>query len=206
MHKWLSIHESLPYQLQKHCIQYKKWKKYTKSPPKNIIKSLEHECKLVDRIFHKIYHDYNHPIFFCRVTYTREDIQKFVELNKTCIYKICKRLDKKIQSNTKKWLLDVKQNLRFKFLGGTEITSLNIKFPTECPICFESVNRIIIARCGHYLCFDCMENLYHLHGQNGKVYNLIYNADYNNTVNCPFCRISYPFMRCKICQRVTNKN
>jgi len=200
---WLSISGNLPLILQNSCISYKKWKKYTKNPPNNILKLLELECKQVDHTFKKLYHNLFYPSCFSK-SFDKEDIKQFAELNKTCIYKICKRLDKRIEPCpcTLSWLKLVKNNFKYSFLGGMEMTSLNIIIPTECEICLNQVNRIIIAKCGHYVCFDCFVRMYDLSGVKGEIHNLILYGDYWRKINCPFCRIQRPFSTCKVWPRI----
>lgn len=200
---WLSVTQKLPFTLQNSCISYKKWKKYTKAPPSNILKLLELECKQVDHTFKKIYNNFNHPSCFSK-SYSKEDINQFVNINKTCIYKICKRLDKRIKPCpfTLVWLTKIKNNFKYSFLGGMDITSLNITIPTECQICFENVNKVIIAKCGHYMCFDCFVKMYDLNGVKGEVHNLILYGDYWRMIKCPFCRINRPFSTCKVWPRL----
>ncbi len=200
---WSTISNNLPVTLQNACISYKKWKKYSKNPPNNIINLLELECKKVDQIFKKYYHNLYYPLCFSKQQ-SKEDIQQFADLNKTCIYKICKRLDKRIIPcpSTIEWLTKIKNSFKFAFLGGIEVTSLTITIPSECPICLEEVEKIIISKCGHYVCFDCLIKMYELNGVKGEMHNLIHYGDYCRKLNCPICRIQRPFSSCKIWPQV----
>ena len=199
---WIAITNNLPITLKNSCISYKKWKKYTKNPPNNIVNLLAIECKKVDIIFKKYYNHLYHPTCFSKYE-SKEDIKQFANLNKICLYKICKRLDKRIKPcpNILTWLINIKNNFKYSFLGGIEITSLNIKLPLECQICFNDVEKVIIAKCGHYMCFDCLIKIYDLNGLKGKIHNLIFYGNYYRSINCPFCRISKPFSRCKVWSR-----
>lgn len=207
---WNTIYDGLPRILQKGCISYKFWKKYSKSDANiDVLTKLAKECKRIDNLFVRHFKRLNriNVLYSCLFNnvVTREHLYSFVELNKTCTYKICKRLDKRIQPcpNAKVWLSTSMKDLKFKFMGGKETTALRLTLPDECPICLESSSSIAIAKCGHYVCIQCLEKMYNMKNRNGTYINLIDYEDERFQSKCPCCRTVKPFSKVLILTPVT---
>ena len=147
----------LPLSLQQASISYKKWKKHTKNGSCNdIVKELEKDCKRTDETFKKVYSAISKGS--CFFTYfSKDDIKLFVDLNKTSIYKVCKRIDKKISPapDARSWLQNSMKSHMYQFMGGWRITSLSINLPVECPLCMDGSERVAISKCGHFMCTQC---------------------------------------------------
>lgn len=58
-----------------------------------------------------------------------------------------------------------------------------LKLNSQCKICIESKQRIVMLNCGHYFCSDCIETL---EKKQEKKSNIENNTD--NSIICPMCR------------------
>jgi hypothetical protein len=198
----MSTYNLLPDTLKSACIMYKKWKKVAKrNESVDVGKELSRECMRVDKLFQRCYNRLEHPSCFSSECCSRDDIRLFAELNKTCLYKICKRLDKRMapSPHAREWLEKIKTRHVYDFLGGMKMASLEISLPAECPICLEAVDRVAISRCGHYVCLSCLGSMYHMRGRRGTLMNLIGYDESLHPSFCPLCRMRKPFMDLKIC-------
>lgn len=196
MRSWLQMFLELPDCVREVCISYKKWKKIAKNGKVgDIIPQLERECKRVEKLFVRGLDDSG--CSWRTLHLSHMDLLKFAQMNTVCIYKVCKRLDKRMNPapGAQAWLRKTKTDLTYKFMGSCELTCLSIKLPAECGVCLEMVDKIAIAKCGHYLCLDCLENMYHMNGRKGTFQNLIRYDDYLTNKPCPFCRVKRPFER-----------
>jgi hypothetical protein len=200
MRQWQIASNKLPILLSENCLDYKRWKKYAKRPPdnSNIVRLLEHECERVDSVFRKHYRRCVRTKRSCLCqsnSVCKEDILLFAELNRNTLYKICKRLDKRVSPKpmTIDWLVRVRKELKFKFICGVEATTLNMTFPTKCPVCFDDVNEVVISKCGHILCVTCLESMYEMNGVKGTYHNIISCKDSEKARRCPSCRTYRPF-------------
>jgi hypothetical protein len=135
---------------------------------------------------------------FINPKYNDSDIYKFLILNKECLRKLTKRLDKKNQTNImSKWYSG---KLCQGFLSGFEIERLKIKLygigvDDECPICLtEFKDKLCIFDCSHKVCEPCVRELYNVKHLRGSIdalasYNLYH---YKNMPCCPVCRYKWP--------------
>ncbi len=196
---WKKEMDLLPMFLKHYCIHYKRWKKCINTPHKSntYIDILEKDCLHVDNIFTMYYNSYSKLNCFLKII-DKSLLLRFAILNKTTVYKICKRLDKLVNPspNALQWMNMVQTKLKYNFLGGYMLTSLSIKLPIECDICFHNVNHIAVSKCGHYMCIECLEDMYKMRGKKGTFQNLVdsFYSEHKLTC-CPFCRYNQPFTK-----------
>ena len=112
---WHELNDMLPSNLQKHCINYKNWKKISKNnTDPDVILALNKRCKQIDKVFisecKTISSCFNH-------THTIDDLLDFAMLNKKTVYKICKRLDKRTKSHSAMHWLNHSRRY-FQFING----------------------------------------------------------------------------------------
>lgn len=191
---------------QRHFINYKKWKKTIKEYKKNmetkslemqiyrtstIIRLLIKDIEIIDNVFKSAVRlEYScftklFSIFKNDYLINEKYAYEFALLNAEAIRKICKRIDKAINKHTfTPWLIKCRENHRYSFLGGRDLTYLSMKYnekEKECPICMEETNNLIILNCGHYLCDNCTTKI-----NTSKTLNI------KNT--CPFCKCNNAFI------------
>lgn len=216
---WTSLHSQLPRDLQSSCIDYKKWKKAIKrlqqeqeqqsDGSRDLLRLLEAECAEVSRVFvgsakrrrRTTKAGDDQPLLQKCLPrclprcLDPESVRMYAELNRTCLYKICKKLDKKASPAPRalEWMARAGRELRFAFMGGKELTSLRMSLPTECPVCLEERDEVAISRCGHVVCIACLEIMYDMRGRKGTFHNLIDARDGSRSTTCPLCRKARPF-------------
>ena len=117
--KWTEELKKLPYSLQRSCINYKVWKK--KSNESNLTVLLRRECDKIDHIFVK--NQTTRRICFAS-TYTKTELYNYAGINKTCLRKLIKRLDKRYSTKLNKWYNENKEY--YKFCGSFELRKLRI--------------------------------------------------------------------------------
>lgn len=196
MRTWLELFLELPERMRETCISYKKWKKVAKNGDVvDIIPQLERECKRVEKNFMRGLSESG--CIWGGMKCAKVDLLSYAQMNDKCLYKVCKRLDKRMvpAPGAQAWLRKTKSDLKYKFMGSCELTSLAITLPVECGVCMEDVDCVAIAKCGHYLCKDCLANMYNMNGRKGTYQNLIMYDDYVSNKKCPFCRVRRPFER-----------
>jgi len=193
----------LPKVLQNTMIDYKKWKQLTRKNSDIIFddmlqQKLIKECCLVDRIFKKIYSNMS---FFtcCTQKYTNKEIILYSELNRTTLYKICKRINKNSmipKLNALTWYNAIRKSHKFQFLGGQKLSALQLQIDKLCPICFEKSDKIAISICGHWMCISCLKNYYNI-THHGTIYNTIaaQNLNEKNSKKCHICRYTNPYSK-----------
>lgn len=206
--EWKDKITIFPDSLINSSINYKKWKKILKSNDNNIdvlLNTLEQECRKLDIIFKNLY---KHVIFH-RWWY-REHIDinivlEYAQLNTRTIYKLCKKINKKlISKNATKWLNNRVKLHTYAFLGSHMTRYLeyivgrndNVN-NLECPICFhekiENDNTsYLILPCGHEICFECALQQTKMTTYKGTWFNLLASA---NPIDCkcPICRMPMAF-------------
>ncbi len=173
-----------PSLLQKHFIDYKKWKLLAKEYKNNmqtrsiqmqvyrtstIIRLLLKDLELVDYAFkHTIRNEYSCfsnilSLFGRNYKESEKFAYDFAMINAEAVRKICKRLDKSINKTTfSHWFVKCRENHKYAFLGGKELTYLTHKYGNkekECPICMENRNELVILNCGHVLCLNCISQI-----------------------------------------------
>lgn len=200
--------------LQRECISYKAWKKVSKvgtCAAASVCRRLCDECKRVDKVFRKHYKrvfqrpsgiHLPRPFASCvnTISSTRTslaEVKAFASLNSLCLYKVCKRLDKRLQPSPQAcdWLTRVRSEHKFQFLGGPMRTCLDISEPVECPICMCRSERVCVSRCGHFICPSCLVSIYGIHGRRGMLRSLVSHIEYTQPerCRCPICRCLQPF-------------
>ena len=218
---WAAQVQSLPIVLQDLSISYKKWKQVSSNIPADILmQQLEKECNVVSKTFERHAKLLLNPdgngcscifrMFCCNKTVdvatTAEDILLYATINKTTLYKICKRLDKRNADGGHafiKWF-----NTKNTFVSSMYFTALTMQTKTdcECPVCLDPVSGdllFIIFKCGHYVCYNCLLGLYGIRGYNGTLKDaLAYNAE---NAKCPLCRVAHPCRKFMFFQSLYNK-
>ena len=179
------------------AISYDKWKQRIKKGELHFklnwrIK-LEHECERIDnRLFNMGFVD--KYIVMHQPVDNKEKI-KVCELNKKTLYKICKKLDKKLlkSHDAMQWYVNISRNKRYKFLGCSELCRIRLAMgeKAECPICFETVclENSAITRCCHVFCTECAEKLWNLSkffGYKTQERKIMAAGRYGE--KCPLCR------------------
>ena len=198
----------LPAPLRDQCIDYKMWKKCTRKNScfpcdESFFDHLTAECTKVDHVFEKALKTKSKtPLCrcICRETrapkYTMDDLDLFTRLNKTTVYKVCKRMDKNCPGTKSAlgWLAKVQERHAFEFMGGSKVTAMRVTVPARCPICLEDASRIAVSRCGHYMCLPCLLTFYDIgEHKRGMLFNLISHQDAKCPSQCPICRNRNPY-------------
>jgi hypothetical protein len=184
-HIWIQKLEELPIGLQTECIDYKKWKKIKSSYNLEIL--LNNECIHVDKIFNN-----KKNIINCySKNFSKKELYNYAILNKKCLYKLIKRLNKRLKCNLNSLLN------KYDFCCGYKLKKLELNifgYNDDCPICLEKPSQIIIMDCGHVICVDCVKKLYNIDQLKGTLQNLIsYSIYYNKKIpKCPECRYLHP--------------
>lgn len=98
-------------QIKKQCLQYKKWKKEIKYNKEYIIRKwksiLIKECNSVDKMFYKsCFNNFNLP----KITLNH---LSFININ--TLYKICKKLHKKLKVDSMEFLNEIIKSRKYKF-------------------------------------------------------------------------------------------
>lgn len=140
----------------------------------------------------------------------------FAALNRRCLYKLCKRMDRcrrsgprltidglvEVHDTWMAWLTHVRQRYTYDFLGGALVACLDVLVartadpPPECPICFAplsdgpDVPLAVVTRCGHCFCGECVFTALGVMGRRGNLRNLAAWANAKNPAcgTCPLCR------------------
>lgn len=195
---WHTQIEKLPKKLQHKTLFYKKWKKININND-NIIFELTNECNIVnDTIIKNINNKSNLFCFTKKKLFSMNQLYEYIMLNKLTLYKICKKLDKKFNSNQYKTWLQKHYN-DFSFNSGIYYTKISLENNKQsdltCPICLDELNESIpsiITNCGHIVCYSCVLSMYNITEKNrGRISTLISNQNLcNENKNCPICRSS----------------
>ena len=207
---WKQQINELPINLQSTVLSYKKWKKISKlNYNENLLKTLEEESKNINNIIKNNYNNFNInniiKLKCCNSNIekiSKKDLYLYIMLNKTTLYKICKRIDKR--NNFNLFMTWLNKNYKtFYFNYGLYYTRTlfenNEMQDVICPICLCDLevtikNPILIMNCGHLMCFDCILQYYNISKNHGTLKNLIsYHDHYLKPMNCPECREDYPF-------------
>jgi hypothetical protein len=191
--KWRQDISELPTNARQVCIHYKCWKeRIANCERSNWSQILEEECMMVDKyIFEK---KFRIPFLCCGNMITPEAKLKMCEFNTRTLYKVCKKLDKKLQVPAMEWYTHAIHTQKYKFVRSSQRTYLELvvaQFPQECPICLcEDIKTWVIMRCGHYFCIGCIIKMWRLHTR-GTVHNILLatNLTYKT---CPICQVKDP--------------
>lgn len=133
-----------------------------------------------------------------------EQLYAFAELNRTCLYKICKRYDKRAGAGAgaSPWCRDQFGRGEYAFLNPLWLRRLELELyglsGIECPVCLEGFaasGPALILNCGHLLCLPCTEEVYAVRKIRGTFYNRLAVAHYQRRTapaRCPLCRLHNP--------------
>jgi hypothetical protein len=194
---WLQKYMSLPPNLRNISLSYKEWKKKLKSqnPNEDILRDLRTQCDNIDRYISSTTNT-RRTCFKCYGDeHAREHtpehaspLYEFMALNRMCLYKICKRIDKTLPGTGAMKLLAEYRNRHF--LNDYRSTFYKLESSRdnneECPICLDMCNNFAILQCGHYFCMDCFLNIYGVKGKRGTLINILANT--SRKLSCPLCR------------------
>jgi len=202
-HQWKDRKSRLPPDLASMCIDYKKYKKTTKTKtpptPEHLLNSIIADSTSCHKLYgHYCTHSKTHrflPCLSCRTITSsqapnKEDLLEFAQLNALCLRKLCKRLDKHLKTNIfTQWL----NTSHYAFIQGPHITLQKIEHSQknpDCPICLEdNILDFIILNCGHILCISCTRHMLSASSK-GTLPNIIAYAKYHtpHITHCPMCR------------------
>lgn len=184
-------------------LPYKYWKKYIKNHKEHmdshiIYKTLEKQCQQVDRIFHQELQQTLYKRSWCSCLKSHKvqeehptDLITFSEINQMALYKICKKLQKNGATDLMAYYQTWKTQRRFHFLGTYQLTYLQFQHhlkETECPICMEDSNTMVIFDCQHYVCLECLSQMTQIQRKKGTLFNRLASASFS----CPMCRTYKP--------------
>ena len=132
----------------------------------------------------------------------------FAELNRTCLYKICKRYDKRAgppEPTASPWCREVIGRGAYAFLNPLWLKRIQLELHgasgEECPVCLEPLGgateaaAAMVLNCGHLLCLGCAQELHELRKIHGVFRNRIAVAQFRKDVKCPICRLPNPLDR-----------
>lgn len=193
-HVWLEAVHGLPDTLRACCIDYAAWKKASRAPVSmaSACSKLEAECRTVDAVF-------------CRAfgQHRWQALLAFALLNRTCIVKLCKRIDRRSPgAGMRDWFAHaLRPSLRF--CGGAELRRLELdsmpQVCPECPVCLEERFPIVVLDCGHDICMPCFEKLHGIECMHGTLENRLVYARFHaiggQCPKCPMCRQPHPLSR-----------
>lgn len=213
---WLQKYMALPPDMRSVSLSYKEWKKKLKrcegdACECDLLGELRRQCELIDNYLRIVTEPKPAPrrqSCLCRwgfhyrgdsggghvvevgsvkATTFPEPLCEFMSLNKTCLYKICKRIDKTLpETGAMKLLLEMRSR---HFLEDYRYTFFKLEsggHAEECTICMEERDKYAILECGHYFCIDCFVAMYGLKGKKGTLRNILANT--NRKLTCPMCR------------------
>lgn len=206
------IGQTLPPELFENVLNYKKYKKITKSKNEVVFfNELKKDIRYINAFWHTFYKaNFKKPpcsLFKCLYTSTQSNplqAYTYIDLNHKSLYKICKRASKRFQNTNPYVFLDsIKNSRNAGVFGGMvkkefELSVNDHTSQEDCPICFETMkeNRFLLLHCGHLMCLDCVMKYLNVHDLYGEVRNLIAYGIWNSkkSVCCPLCRDKYAFI------------
>lgn len=201
---WKNELSSMPMFLQDKVINYKKYKKVSKATDtetiKNMITNDIKNCESVYRHIHKRATS-KHNTCFARPPIDTQIVVRFAKLNKQCIYKLCKRIDKRNGVNVMTCFYNqILMDPRLHMFSRKEQVLLDIgsafETNTECPICLEQFHGdVLVLDCGHIVCLDCSLGVHGAKHTKGTVHNRIAHGAYlnRNASKCPVCQSKRAF-------------
>jgi hypothetical protein len=226
--QWKQSVAELPESLREAAISYKAWKKRVKPgadplPPEDFLGTLKDECERVNRSFLERVRGGGKRWRRgggsgggscgggCSVSPDdaaddeREALAKtyaFAMLNRTCVYKLCKKYDKVLRRRAASpWFRGALGAGAYAFLNSAELKRLELELygaKEPCPVCLEETPSpaepaAFILSCGHTLCVSCVRDLYGVRRVRGTLYNVLaYGRFRSPSVRCPMCRAPDP--------------
>ena len=230
--QWKQRVAELPDGLREAAISYKAWKKRVKAdplPPEDFLGTLKDECERVNRRFLEslrgtcvsgggrrrrrggscggcgIGAAAGSAVSPDDADSEREALAKtyaFATLNRTCVYKLCKKYDKLLRHRAASpWFRGALGAGAYAFLNSAELKRLELDLygATEpCPVCLEETPSpaepaAFILACGHTMCLSCVQDLYGVRRLRGTLYNVLsYGRYHSPSVRCPMCRAPNP--------------
>lgn len=204
---------SMPPMFQEATLNYKKYKKISKDEDMSndsIQRTLVADVYKTDAAFEHFMRIQHRPTFWkCCVLQperpagkTRDLLQTlymYATFNTVCLYKICKRLDKRHGAGQfTRWYRSSLTARMYKFMSkdvqlllGYNSRSISLD---ECPVCLESLASPecagILLNCGHVMCQPCALSLLGVHRTKGTLHNKIAHGAHHNPMaaKCPICR------------------
>lgn len=166
-------------ELGAHTLSYDAWKKRIKNPTTHFRNNwhlyLANECAAIDD---RIFSPRLFEVCCCMgQALTPEEKLLVSDLNKQTLYKICKRIDKKLlptptcapsctnacarTQTATQWRQQAIATHAFRFLGCPELARTRLATqtaPSECPVCLENLDpgtATVLPKCFHAMCPDC---------------------------------------------------
>ena len=187
--------------IQQHCIQYIKWKKdITHNPEKikkNWKKMLYSDCKNVDM--------YVFPLINCNSCFNlnkkvvlndNKTRLQLCEQNQTTLYKICKKIQKRLNIPALKFYNDLLKAHIYDFTGSAQRTALSLETndKIDCLTCKneQKDNKFIIMRCGHIIHKSCAFKLWNITPSDNTRKDRYHLEKKSFEVNCPYCNEPVP--------------
>jgi len=129
-----------------------------------------------------------------------QELLDFAAINKAAVYKICKKWVKRGVAPPE--IYQQLRTQRFAFMGSGELTKLQFLalahrdgpeavVNEECPICLEPPSKLTIMSCGHWLCWDCLNDMTHIERIRGTLTNRLRLV--STKMRCPMCRERDPY-------------
>lgn len=201
---WKEAIGVFPEHVQNLCIPYKTWKKWIAREPDRIKNHwqgiLTKECHVVDKALFSSSRTSLFPACF-RTSLSPTERFDLSVLNTTTLFKICKKLQKRLDVPAMEWYTHTMAAHRFRFTQSAQKTLLELScrhaLHIECPICLENFPVSfrkherptgIIMKCGHTYCLPCIERYWNMSTINSpSLYVRLAIASRNNI--CPMCRL-----------------
>ena len=229
--QWKQSVAELPESLREAAISYKAWKKRVKPgadplPPEDFLGTLKDECERVNRRFLERVRSGvagggarrrwrrgsagGSCGGGCSVSPDDADDERealaktyaFAMLNRTCVYKLCKKYDKVLRRrDASPWFRGALGAGAYAFLNSAELKRLELELygaKEPCPVCLEETPSpaepaAFILSCGHTMCVSCVRDLYGVRRVRGTLYNVLsYGRYHSPSVRCPMCRAPDP--------------
>lgn len=206
--------------MQKNCvINYKQWKTSIAEDPTATrlewMQRLTKECKRIDNVLYR--HPSSHHVLrdilmcFCqgdRVATAHLSPTECFDLsilNTTILFKLCKKLQKKLKVPAMAWYSAVLARHTYHFTGSANRTRMEMLahecFRFECPICLDDVEFArsahakaisgIILGCGHAFCMQCIERHWNLATITSPSIYVRLNIA-SGCQKCPICQLRDP--------------
>lgn len=189
----------------KRILSYRDWKKKIVHDPEGTRAAwrdtLQSECTKIDKLARAGPVSLISSMICAKIptSYSYRDQLQLMEWNAMTLYKICKKLQKKLMVPSMKWYTRCLSNHDFSFTGSAYRSWLSAQTNNEvveCPICCDTISdknersEWVFMRCGHITCVSCAKRMWKINDQKGTTYNLF--AIANSYATCPVCRAHRP--------------